>query len=146
MISEPALHRFGTSLRGHLLLPDHPGYEDPRKIHKGLYNYWKSNYMKSLSDGAIDTLLAFYAKTPSPRTVIVLEHDGDSAFSRVPEDTTAFGHRNWPYNLIVTVIWDNPADTEANVGWTHGLWTAMQPFLADAAYDNDLGAVDDKSD
>jgi len=112
---------------------------------KGLYNYWKSNYMKSLSDGAIDTLLAFYAKTPSPRTVIVLEHDGDSAFSRVPEDATAFGHRNWPYNLIVTAIWDNPADSEANIVWTQGLWSAMQPFLADAAYVNYLGAVDDKS-
>ena len=112
---------------------------------KGLYNYWKSNYMKSLSDGAIDTLLTFYAKTPSPRTVIVLEHDGDSAFSRVPEDTTAFGHRNWPYNLIVTAIWDNPAHTEANIDWTRGLWHAMQPFLADAAYINYLGEVDDKS-
>ncbi len=112
---------------------------------KGLHNYWKSNYLKSLSDGAIDTLLAFYAKTPSPRTVIVLEHDGDSAFSRIPEDTTAFGHRNWPYNLIVTAIWDNPADTEANIGWTRELWSAMQPFLADAAYVNYLGAVDDES-
>jgi len=112
---------------------------------KGLYNYWKSNYMKSLSDGAIDTLLTFYAKTPSPRTVIVLEHDGDSAFSRVPEDTTAFGHRNWPYNLLVTAIWDNPAHAESNIDWTRRLWTAMQPFLADAAYVNYLGEVDDKS-
>jgi FAD/FMN-containing dehydrogenase len=112
---------------------------------KGLYNYWKSNYMKSLSDGAIDTLLTFYAKAPSPRTVIVLEHDGDSAFSRVPEDTTAFGHRNWPYNLIVTAIWDNPADAEVNIDWTRRLWNDMQPFLSDAAYINYLGEVDDKS-
>lgn len=112
---------------------------------KGLYNYWKSNYLKSLSDGAIDTLLTFYAKAPSPRIVIVLEHDGDSAFSRIPEDTTAFGHRNWPYNLIVTTIWDNPADTQANIGWTRALWSALQPSLTDAAYVNYLGEVDDRS-
>ena len=50
---------------------------------RGSYNYWKSNFMKSLSDQAIDTILGFVATVPSPRTVVVLEHDGDSAWSRV---------------------------------------------------------------
>lgn len=36
MISEPALHQFRTSLRGQLLLPDHPGYEDARRIHNAM--------------------------------------------------------------------------------------------------------------
>ena len=111
---------------------------------KGLYSYWKSSFLKSLSDGAIDTVLDFYAKTPSPRTVIVVEHDGDSAWSRVPEDATAFGHRNWPYNLVVTTMWTDAADTDANIRWTRDFWTAMQPFLADAVYVNYLGEVNDE--
>src|SRR2546425_668722 len=37
---------------------------------KGTYNYWKSSYLKSFSDGAIETILDFYAKAPSPRTVL----------------------------------------------------------------------------
>jgi FAD/FMN-containing dehydrogenase len=111
---------------------------------KGLLNYWKSSYLKSMSDGAIDTMLAFYAKAPSPRTVIVVEHDGDSAFSRVPEEATAFGHRNWPYNLIVTTMWATAADTEANIRWTREFWDAMRPFLADAAYVNYLGEVEEE--
>lgn len=111
---------------------------------RGLYNYWKSNYLKSLSDGAIETVLDFYGKAPSPRTVVVIEHDGDSAFSRVPEDATAFGHRNWPYNIVVTTIWANATETEANIRWARAFWEAMRPFLADAAYVNYLGEINEE--
>jgi FAD/FMN-containing dehydrogenase len=111
---------------------------------KGLYSYWKSSFLKSLSGGALDTILDFYAKTPSPRTVVVVEHDGDSAWSRVPEDATAFGHRNWPYNIVVTTMWTDPQDSEANVQWTRAFWEAMKPFLAEAAYVNYLGDLDDE--
>ena len=108
---------------------------------KGLYSYWKSSFLKSFSDGAIDTVLDFYAKTPSPRTVIVVEHDGDGAFDRVPADATAFGHRNWQYNLVVTTMWVDVADNEVNIRWTREFWEAMKPFFADAAYVNYLGEV-----
>jgi FAD/FMN-containing dehydrogenase len=111
---------------------------------RGLYAYWKSSFLKSLSDGAIDTMLRFYASTPSPRTVIVVEHDGEGAWDRVPADTTAFGHREYSYNLVVTAAWTNAADTDANMRWTRELWAAMQPFLADAAYVNYLGEVSDE--
>src|SRR5208283_5407394 len=97
---------------------------------RGLYSYWKSSFLNSLSDGAIDTILDFYEKTPSPRTVIVVEHDGDSVWSRVPEDSTAFGHRTWPYNLVVTTMWTDQADTDTNIRWTRDLWEAMRPYLA----------------
>ncbi len=59
--------------------------------------------------------------------------------SRVGENETAFGYRNWAYNFLVTSIWTDPADTEANIQWTRELWDAMQPFLADAVYVNYLG-------
>jgi FAD/FMN-containing dehydrogenase len=111
---------------------------------KGLYSYWKSSFLKSFSDGAIGTILDFYAKTPSPRTVIVVEHDGDGAFDRVPASATAFGHRNWQYNLVVTTMWVNAADTEANIQWTREFWEAMKPFFADAAYVNYLGEATDE--
>jgi FAD/FMN-containing dehydrogenase len=110
---------------------------------KGLYSYWKSSFLKSLSDGAIDTILDFSAKAPSPRTVVVIEHDGDSAWSRVPEDATAFGHRNWPYNMVITTMWTNPKDSDANIEWTRKFWETMKPFLAEAVYVNYLGDVDE---
>jgi FAD/FMN-containing dehydrogenase len=111
---------------------------------KGSYNYWKSGYLKSLSDGAIDTILDFYSKAPSPRSVVVVEHNGDGAMNRVAEDATAFGHRNWPYNLLITAVWTDVADSDANIHWAREFWAAMQPFLAGAAYVNYLGEVSEE--
>jgi len=102
----------------------------------GMHNYWKSSYVKDLSDDAIDVLVDHFARVPSPHTAIVLEHNGDGALERVPESATAFGHRGWPYNFVVTSAWSDPKDTERNVTWTRGLYDAMRPFLADAAYVN----------
>jgi FAD/FMN-containing dehydrogenase len=103
---------------------------------RGLHSYWKSNFLKSFSDAAIDTVLSHYTKAPSWHTVIVIEHDGDGAMDRVPADATAFGHRNWPYNIVVTTQWETPGETEVNIAWTREFWAALEPFLADASYIN----------
>ena len=105
----------------------------------GCRNYWKSGYLKSLSDQAIDTLVDFMERVPSPQTVIVLEHNGNGALERVPDSATAFGSRSWPYNFVVTSAWSAPHDTDRNIAWTRELFAAMRPFLADAAYVNYLG-------
>ncbi len=112
---------------------------------KGRFNYWKSSYLKSFNDGVMEKVLDYYAKAPSPRTVVVLEHNGNSAMSRVPEDATAFGNRNWDYNLLVTAVWTDAADTEDNLRWTREFWSAMRPHLADSAYVNYLGDVEEDS-
>jgi len=106
---------------------------------RGMYNYWKSSYLNGLSNEAIETIIRFFAVAPSWRTVVVLEHDGDGAMERIPEDATAFGSRGWPYNLLVTSIWTEPAESETNIRWTREFWEAMRPFLAEAVYVNYLG-------
>ncbi len=103
------------------------------------YNYWKSSFLTGCSDGAIDIMLDFFARAPSPRTVVVIEHNGDGAMSRVAEQETAVGHRTWPYNLLLTSIWSDARDSEVNIRWTREFWDAMQPFMADAVYVNYLG-------
>jgi len=105
----------------------------------GLYNYWKSSYLRTLSDAAIDVFVDFFARVPSKHTVIVLEHNGDSAWDRVPDGATAFGHRDWPYNFVVTSAWSDPRDTEENILWTRALFAALRPYLAPGAYVNYLG-------
>ena len=81
----------------------------------------------------------FFARVPSKHTVIVLEHNGDSAWDRVPDGATAFGHRDWPYNFVVTSAWSDPRDTEENILWTRALFAALRPYLAPGAYVNYLG-------
>jgi len=106
----------------------------------GLLGYWKSGYLAALSDRAIDVIADFFARVPSKQTVVVIEHNGDGAMERVAEGATAFGHRGWPYNFVVTSAWKDPADTERNILWTRELFAAMQPYLANGVYVNYLGA------
>jgi FAD/FMN-containing dehydrogenase len=105
----------------------------------GLHGYWKSSFLNGLSDGAIDTIVEYFAKVPSKNTVMVLEHNGDGAMDRVPEAATAFGHRGWPYNLVVTSAWSDPADTDKNIAWTRACFDALRPYTAPAAYVNYMG-------
>jgi FAD/FMN-containing dehydrogenase len=105
----------------------------------GLHSYWKSHYLTGLSDAAIDVVVEFFARVPSPRTVVVLEHYGNSAWSRVAESATAFGHRAWPYNMVVTSAWSDPGNADRNIAWTRDLLNAMRPFAAQGAYLNYLG-------
>jgi FAD/FMN-containing dehydrogenase len=105
----------------------------------GLHGYWKSSFIKEFSDAAIETILASYATRPSPLTVVVLEHNGDGAMSRVDERETAFGHRRWPFNFLVTSMWTDAADSERNIQWTREFWEAMRPYLTEAVYVNYMG-------
>jgi FAD/FMN-containing dehydrogenase len=106
---------------------------------RGLYNYWKSNFLNELSDEAIDTILKFFALAPSHLTVIVIEHTGDGAMSGIGDEETAFASRNGRFNFLVTSLWKSPSETDANIRWTRELWEAMKPFMADTVYINYMG-------
>ena len=105
---------------------------------RGLFGYWKSSYLNGLSDEAINVIVDFFKRVPSKHTVVVLEHNGNGAMDRVPESATAFGHRGWPYNFVVTSAWSDAKDTDRNIAWTREFFAAMRPFTAKAAYVNYL--------
>jgi FAD/FMN-containing dehydrogenase len=105
----------------------------------GLRSYWKSHFLKEISDQAIDTLIAHFANVPSPRTPILFQQFG-GAVSRVREDATAFGHRqDGEYDFIIFSLWQKFSDDDANISWTRELWDAMKPFSAGGVYVNNLG-------
>ena len=105
----------------------------------GLRSYWKSHFLKEISDQAIDTLVDHFAKVPSPRTAIQLQQFG-GAVSRVREDATAFGHRqDGEYDLIILSLWQNSSDDNTNISWTRELWDAIKPFSPGGVYSNNLG-------
>lgn len=103
----------------------------------GRRNYWKSSFIDELSDAAIDTMVSWFERVPSPWTAIELEQLG-GAIDRVEADATAFGHRGSPYNLIVVSGWADPVNDAANIAWTRGCWEAMRPYERAAAYVNYL--------
>jgi len=102
----------------------------------GFHQYWKSSFLTDLGDDTIETITRHFASVPSPKTVVVVDHNGGGAIDRIGEDETAFGHRGWTYNLLISSAWADPADSEANVQWTRSFWDEMEPFRADAIYVN----------
>jgi len=104
---------------------------------KGANNYWKSSFLESLSDLAIDEMVARFAEAPSPMDAILLEHFHGSA-TRIPVDATAYPHRRVGYNLGVFAEWMGPKLTEPCVAWARQTYAAMEPYFADARYVNYL--------
>jgi FAD/FMN-containing dehydrogenase len=105
----------------------------------GQLNYWKSCFLESLSDGAIGVVTDFFARVPSPRTVVVIESLGNSSIQRFPEGSTAFVERRYPFNFLITSAWSSPAETDQNILWTRQFYEAMQPYAAKFAYVNYIG-------
>ncbi len=103
----------------------------------GLQNYWKSSFLRDLSDEAIDTLVAHFATVLSPLTALVVEHFG-GAVERIGQDETAFSPRDHHYNFLIISRWTDAAESERHIRWTRELWDMMQPFAVEAAYVNYL--------
>jgi hypothetical protein len=108
----------------------------------GNQNYWKSTFVKELSDDAIDILVDHANAAPSPLTAIVIELYG-GAMARIGPDETAFGLRSADYDVGILSQWTDPADTDRNVTWTRGLYDALQPHSSGAFLLNFLGQDED---
>ncbi len=104
----------------------------------GALNYWKSNFLSSLSDEAIRTMIDCFAKCPTPMGQLLLEHF-HGAVTRVGVTDTAFPHRAPGYNLLVLSEWMDPKDNNACTAWARDSYTAMQPFMGSGRYVNYLG-------
>ena len=104
---------------------------------RGRRYYWKAQFMREISDQAIDTLLAAYATAPSG-SLLVLQQVG-GAIGRVPIAETPYANRDALYDCFPISIWDEPADDEIHIRWARDLWTAMRPFSTGGVYANNLG-------
>jgi hypothetical protein len=113
---------------------------DPGQPH-GKYYYWKSEYVTSLPDDAIETLVAFAANMTSPYSRLAAFHLG-GATRRIDEQAMAVSHRDAEYVIAINTGWADPQDSEKQVTWTRDLWTAMRPFSSGGVYVNFLSADD----
>jgi len=102
----------------------------------GRYTYVKSNFLKALSDEAIETMAEWAGTSPSPFSFAPFFEHWHGAASRVRVEETAFPHRQHSWNVFAWSVWENPADSERNIHWTRQCWEAMRPFLVGGSYVN----------
>lgn len=110
----------------------------------GLQNYWKSNFLKEISDEAIDTTEAYCAKRPSPMCHGLIEHQLGGAVSRVDREATAFNHRDVQYSFMSIGECTAAVDADKCVRWARDFWAAMQPYSTGGVYVNYLGQEADE--
>ncbi|WP_415856717.1 FAD-binding oxidoreductase [Sinomonas sp. G460-2] len=103
----------------------------------GALNYWKADYLRGLDREAIATLVDAAAQFSSPASDIKLAALG-GALARVPEDASAYGHRDAAILLNINTRWDEPAAESTHIEWTRELWGSLHR-LAVGVYVNFLG-------
>ena len=90
--------------------------------------YWKSDDLLELTDQSIDTIVAHSEAITSPHTIVPIFQFG-GAGSRVPENATAYGHRDAAYALNVNASWTE-GEAERHIEWARDFSMAMQPYSA----------------
>ena len=103
--------------------------------------FWKSHYLGSLTDDAIDVFVAHVDPLPGPFSAAWFEPLG-GALGRVPAEATAFPHRDAAYNFAISAGWTDAADDERAVVWTRAFHDAMTPWATGGVYANYVGLDD----
>ncbi|KCZ71095.1 FAD/FMN-dependent dehydrogenase [Candidatus Methanoperedens nitroreducens] len=103
----------------------------------GWQYYWKSEYVKDLSDDVIDILVDYAANRPSQRSDILFEYLL-GAVNQIGDDETPFSHRNAPFVVALGSMWYDRLEDEENIKWAKDLWNALQPFTTGGVYVNFL--------
>ena len=104
----------------------------------GLNYYWKSHFLKEITNDALEATVSHFARVPSPRSLIVFQQFG-GAVSRVAHSETAFRHRNAQYDNFAASIWTDPRDVDMHQQWVREWWDMMNSFSIGAEYVNNLG-------
>ena len=102
----------------------------------GRLTYVKSNFLRALSDEALETIAEYAGKSPSPYSFGPFLEHWHGAATRVSPTDTAFPHRQYSYNFFVWSNWVSPSESEKNIQWTRACCEAMRPFLAAGSYGN----------
>ena len=102
----------------------------------GFENYWKSDYLVGIPDGAIEVLTEHLATITSPLSDFKIAYLGGAA-ARLPDDS-ALSHRNLPFLLNINSRWQLGQASEAHIDWTRSLFDGMQPFSEGKVYVNFL--------
>jgi hypothetical protein len=106
-----------------------------RLLPKGLQWYWKGDFVKSLSDEAIDSHIAHIAAAPSDLSLMHL-YPIDGAVHGVPAAATAWSARDATWSMVIAAIDSDPSRGDALKRWARGYWNAVHPFNMAGAYVN----------
>jgi FAD/FMN-containing dehydrogenase len=133
------LRGFGKALGEHVGVQPYVAWQqafDPL-LAKGARNYWKSHNFAVLGDDAIDTIIEYASKLPSPHCEIFIGTIGGQT-TRVAPDAMAYSSRDAKYVMNVHGRWESAAEDERCIAWAREFFKKSEPFASGGAYINFL--------
>lgn len=92
----------------------------------GLRHYWKSDFVKELTDDSIDLHLEHGPRVPTMTSTMHI-YPMDGAIQDVPADETAFGHRDADFSVNIAGMWQDPGADDEHVAWVRDYYDAIHP-------------------
>lgn len=136
---------FGEPLASHVGPMPYAGFQTAfdSLLTPGGRNYWKSNNFSTLSDAALDVMMASAACSPGPQCEIFVGQVG-GAMARVKPDATAFVGRDAHYIMNVHGRWSDSHDDERVRSWARQAFSEAAPHATGSGYVNFL--TDDEAE
>jgi FAD/FMN-containing dehydrogenase len=107
----------------------------------GLQHYWKANFVKELTDEAVDAHLEHGPKLPVVNSTVHI-YPINGACHRVASDATAFAYRDATFATVIAGMWPDPAQNEANIAWVRDFYDATAPHSEEGGYVNFMAGDD----
>src|SRR5262249_42406398 len=104
----------------------------------GYHYYAAGPMMRNIPDEAADLMLEHYRTASSAGNLFVFQQLGNAA-NRVPNDATAFSHRDAKWDYVIVARWSDPAESETHFAWTRGVREALAPYATGGVYVNAVG-------
>jgi FAD/FMN-containing dehydrogenase len=108
-----------------------------------LQHYWKANFVKELTDAAIDAHIEHGSKVPAMTSTMHI-YPINGAVHRVASDDTAFAYRDANFATVIAGMWPDPAQNKANIKWVRDYYDATAPQSEEGGYINFM-SEDDQS-
>ncbi len=110
---------------------------------KGLQWYWKADFVRDLSDAAIETHIEHASKSPSELSLMHL-YPIDGAVHRVASGDMAWSCRDATWSMVICGIDPDPNKAGELRQWGRDYWSAIHRFNLSGAYVNFM--MDDEAE
>jgi FAD/FMN-containing dehydrogenase len=101
----------------------------------GARNYWKSHNFIELKDDALDLMVEYAGKLPTPQCEIFIGYL-EGKFNTVPVNAMAYPNRDLKYILNVHGRWDDAKQDKMGISWARDFFTATSKYASAGAYVN----------
>lgn len=133
------MRAFGQPLGEHIGAVPYTAWQkvfDPL-LTPGARNYWKSHNLATLSDPAIDVIIDYAGRLPSPHSEIFLGLLGEAAAAH-QADETAYPSRDAAWAMNVHTRWEDAADDARCIAWAREFFKMTTPHATGGVYVNFL--------